>query len=131
MFTKEQIETSHAKVQSGSDFPKYILELKNMGVKINEVIISDGSWIFKGEGNHTISFKRGLESVDVANNSSAEKFKNILANHQKGETDYITFCIQAGEAGVEKWVTDLEKMTVTYLDKNGAILSVEDIPNVK
>lgn len=130
MFTKEQIEMAHAKVQSGADFPKYILELKNMGVKTNEIIVSDSSWIFKGEGNHAISFKKGLESVKVSDSSSSERFKIILTNHQKGETDYATFCIQAGEAGVEKWVTDLEKMTVTYLDKNGDILSLEAIPTV-
>lgn len=131
MFTKEQIELAHAKVKSGTDFPKYIKQLKNIGVKINEIIVSDGSWIFKGDGEYSVTFKRGLESVPVSDVSSSEKFKDILSKHQNGETDYLTFCIQAGEVGVEKWITDLDKMTVAYLDKTGAVLCEEDIPTVE
>lgn len=31
MFTVEQIETAHAKVKSGADFPNYIKEIKELG----------------------------------------------------------------------------------------------------
>lgn len=33
MFTVEQIETAHDKVKTGADFPNYIQEIKQMGVK--------------------------------------------------------------------------------------------------
>lgn len=33
MFTVEQIEEAHSKVKSGTDFPNYIQEIKNLGVK--------------------------------------------------------------------------------------------------
>ena len=32
MFTVEQIELAHSKVKTGADFPKYIKEIKQMGV---------------------------------------------------------------------------------------------------
>lgn len=32
MFTVEQIEEVHEKVKSGADFPKYIQEIKQIGV---------------------------------------------------------------------------------------------------
>ena len=129
MFTKEQIESAHNKIKGGTDFPKYVEELKNMGVKSHEVELIDGTWTFKGVDEQVVQFKQGLEAVHISLKSSPEKFKQILTKHQKGETDYPTFCIQAGEAGVERWISDFEQMTVTYLDLNGKIIDVEPIPS--
>ena len=130
MFTKELIETAHNKVKSGADFPKYVKEIKNMGIKSHEVNLTDGTWIFKGVDGQVVQFKRGPENVKVSTQSSQGKFKQILSTHQKGETDYLTFCIQAGETGVERWISDFEHMTVTYLDLNGNEIDVEPIPSV-
>ncbi|MGV8814606.1 MAG: DUF1398 family protein [Gelidibacter sp.] len=47
----------------------------------------------------------------------------------RGQTDYPTFCQQAADASVEKWISDLMAMTVSYLDKKGNILLVEPIPH--
>ncbi|MBL4932181.1 DUF1398 domain-containing protein [Clostridium paridis] len=130
MFTKEQIEIAHNKVKSGADFPKYVNEIKNMGVKSHEVVLLDGTWIFKGSDGQVVRFKRGLENVHVSTQPSPEKFKEILSMHQRGETDYPTFCIQAGETGVERWISDFEHMTVTYLGSNESVIDVEPIPSV-
>lgn len=46
-----------------------------------------------------------------------------------GQTDYLTFCKQAAEAGVEKWTTHMLELTVTYLDIHGNKLTVEPIPH--
>jgi uncharacterized protein YbcV (DUF1398 family) len=129
MFTKEQIETAHSKVKSGADFPKYVEEIKNFGVKSHEVVLIDGAWIFKGADKQVVQFQ-SMECVPVSAQSSQEKFKQILSMHQRGETDYPTFCIQAGESGVERWISDFEHMTVTYLGSNGAIIDVEPIPSL-
>lgn len=128
MFTREQIEKAHAKVKSGADYPKYIQDLKELGVKNYDVVLRNGSWVFKGEEGYVVTFQRKFESVEVAEQSSYEHFKEILEKHQGGETDYPTFCIQAGESGVEKWITDIDAMTVTYLDKDGVVMTVEPIP---
>ncbi len=130
MFTKEQIEAAHDKVKDGSDFPAYVKEIKALGVKSHEVVLTDGTWIFKGEGSYTVEFKRGLESIAVSTQASPERFKHILSNHQQGNTDYPTFCIQAGEAGVERWISDFENMIVTYIDKAGNPIAVEPIPYI-
>jgi uncharacterized protein YbcV (DUF1398 family) len=129
MFTKDQIETAHNKVKSGADFTKYVKEIKNMGVKSHEVVLLDGAWIFEGTDEQVVQFKRGMENVHVSMQSSPEKFKQILSVHQKGETDYPTFCIQAEESGVERWISDFEHMTVTYLGSNGNVIDVESIPS--
>jgi uncharacterized protein YbcV (DUF1398 family) len=128
MFTKEQIETAHSKVKSGADFPKYVREIKSIGVKSHEVVLIDGTWIFKGADEQVVQFKRGIENVYVSPKPSPEKFKQILSSHQKWETDYPTFCIEAGETGVERWISDFEHMTVTYLASNGNVIDIEPIP---
>ncbi|MCB0446681.1 MAG: DUF1398 family protein, partial [Gelidibacter sp.] len=66
--------------------------------------------------------------MEVNDISSAEKLKHAILIHQQGETDYLTFCQQASDAGVEKWTTHMIEMTVTYLDKKKNKLTVEPIP---
>lgn len=128
MFTREQIEAAHSKVKDGSDFPKYVEEIKSLGVKSHEVVLIDGTWNFRGDDNNFVTFKRGLESVKIAKQASPGRFKQILSNHQQGKTDYPTFCVQAGDAGDERWISDFVTMTVTYMDKGGQIVAIEPIP---
>ena len=59
---------------------------------------------------------------------SGTRAEENYQNTQQGKTDYLTVCRQAAEAGVEKWIVDLEKMTCTYYDKAGNSLLVEIIP---
>jgi hypothetical protein len=49
--------------------------------------------------------------------------------HQSGQTNYLTLCGQAGEAGVEKWTSDLLAMTCAYFEKSGRQMHVELIPD--
>ena len=42
MFTIEQIQSAHSKVKSGADFPKYIQEIKALGVTSYETYVEDG-----------------------------------------------------------------------------------------
>ncbi|WP_160680068.1 DUF1398 family protein [Clostridium sp. C8-1-8] len=131
MFTKEKIEAAHNKVKSGEDFPKYVKEIKGMGIKSHEVVLSDGIWIFKGTDEQVIQINTEMKNLRVSEQSSIEKFKQILYKHQKGETDYSTFCIEASEAGVERWVSNFDDMTVTYFDLYGNPIDVEKIHSVK
>ena len=127
MFTKEQIEAAHGKVKSGVDFPAYVNEIKSLGVKSHEVSLREGTWIFQGLDNHTVSFANG-PVASVSEQVSAEAFKHSLTIHQHGETDYLTFCQQAGKAGVDRWISDFFNMAVTYYDAAGNVVAVEPIP---
>ena len=57
MFTVEQIESAHEKVKSGTDFPKYIQEIKEMGV------ISFKTWVYD---SHTEYFGNGFQNIIYA-----------------------------------------------------------------
>jgi len=66
--------------------------------------------------------------MQVNDISSSDRLKHPISIHQRGQTDYPTFCRQAADAGVEKWMTHLIEMTVSYSDKKGQKLAVEPIP---
>ncbi len=127
MFTIGQIKAAHTKVKSGVDFPAYIQEMKSLGVTAYEHFAEDGHIKYYGTGDFKISAEPKWPTREVAEQPSAEKLKHALAIHQQGQTDYPTFCIQAAEAGVEKWIVDITEMTCTYYDLAGNQVLVEAI----
>jgi uncharacterized protein YbcV (DUF1398 family) len=128
MFTIEQIKAAHSKVKSGADFPSYIQEIKTLGVTSYEHFVSDGHVEYFGLNGFTIAAPAKWPAREVAATSSAEELKHTLKIHQQGQTDYVTFCKQSAEIGVEKWTVDITKMTCTYYDKAGTEMLVEVIP---
>lgn len=128
MFTIEQIHGAFAKVKSGTDFPKFVQDLKELGVTHYENAVADGRTVYYGADHYSIEDKPKYPNLDINDTGSAEKLSHALLIHQKGETDYLTFCAQSAEAGVEKWITHMIDMTVSYLDKAGNELVVEAIP---
>ena len=130
MFTIEKIESAEQKVKSGADFPKFVAELKEMGVTRSDVYVMNGMTIYFGSDNYTVEGAPAYESLLIEEHSDAAELKAALKTHQQGETDYQTFCRQAAGAGVEKWITDFLEMTVTYLDMHGNELIIENIPEI-
>lgn len=129
MFTVERIKAAHIKVKSGADFPKYIQEIKQMGVTAYETWVKDGHTEYFGADDYRTSSVPMYEDMTTANSSSKTKFAHYLKIHQQGETDYFTFCKQCAETGIEKWYVSLSKMTCAYYDKAGNEILVEQIPN--
>jgi uncharacterized protein YbcV (DUF1398 family) len=128
MFTVEQIEQAHEKVKSGADFPKYIQEIKKIGVIGFETWVQDSCTNYFGLNNFSVSSKPKYDAIIISENSNAENFKTQLKNHQQGKTDYYTFCKACGETGIEKWIVNLDEMTCIYYDKIGNEILVEQIP---
>lgn len=130
MFTKEQIQTAQAQVKSGADYPALVQAFKQLGILTYTHRVADGANTFYGADNYSVQIAYGQDAIAINEAASVEKLQHALAIHQAGKTNYLTFCLQAGEAGVEQWVSDLTKMTVAYLDKAGKVLIVENIPTV-
>jgi len=128
MFTIEQIHEAFGKVKSGADFPQFVQDLKSIGVTHYDNFVADGHTKYYGTDNFVIQGEAKYPSINVSNTSSADKLKHAISIHQQGQTDYPTFCLQAAEAGVEKWTTHMIEMTVAYFDKQGNHLTVEPIP---
>jgi uncharacterized protein YbcV (DUF1398 family) len=127
-FTVEQIELAHSKIKSGAEFPKYIQEIKEIGVTSFETWVTDSHTKYFGNNNFTTKSKPKYEELAIANISDKDKFVQYLKIHQKGETDYFTFCNHCAETGIEKWIVDLNKMTCIYYDKAGNEILTEKVP---
>lgn len=130
MFTLEQIHTEARKVKTGADFPKFINELKKIGINRSDVFVMDGMAIYYGKDNQTVETGAAYENLLISEKASSDTLKKALKSHQQGKTDYSTFCKQAAEAGVEKWIIDLNEMSVSYFAMDGKILVKENIPKV-
>jgi len=128
MFTIEQIHEAYGKVRSGEDFPQFAQYLKKIGVTHYDSFVADGIRNYYGTHNYILRGEPKYQTLKVTTESSAEKLQHAIFIHQQGQTDYLTFCYQAAEAGVEKWTTHLIEMTVTYFDKMNNKLLVETIP---
>ena len=128
MFTVEQIKAAHSKVKSGADFPTYIQDIKQLGVIAFETWVVDSHTGYFGKDGFQTKSKPMYESLVISEKSDKAKFTDCLKIHQQGKTDYITFCRDCAETGIEKWFASLEKMTCTYFDKEGNEILVEQIP---
>ncbi len=130
MFTVEQIELAHEKVKSGADFPKYIQEIKELGVTAFETWVFDSHTSYFGKDGFQTTSKPKYEELTIADTSNKDSFERYLKIHQKGQTDYFTFCNHCAETGIEKWRVNLESMTCVYYDKSGLEILTEVVPAI-
>lgn len=130
MFTLKQIEYAHSKVASGADFPKYIQEIKGLGVLAFETWVIDSHTSYFGANSFCIQSLPQYEQLTISPNSNKDVFIHYLKMHQMGETDYTSFCKQCAETGIEKWTVDIEKMTCIYYDRDENQILVETIPRL-
>ena len=130
MFTIQQIEIAHDKVKSGADFPNYIQEIKRLGVVSFETCVCDSHTKYFSENEFQIKSKPKYDVLNIADVSNKDQFSEYLKIHQKGDTDYFTFCNHCAETGVEKWKVNLDKITCTYYDKVGNEILVENVPTI-
>jgi uncharacterized protein YbcV (DUF1398 family) len=128
-FTIEQIHEAHGKVKSGADFPKYIEEIKLLGVMSYETSVFDGYTNYFGSDNYRVTTSPKHSPLHISDKEDVEQFKNDLKAHQEGKTDYLTFINDCAKSGIEKWKVCMEKMTCTYYNQNGRDVLTEDIPN--
>ena len=84
--------------------------------------------VYHGANGFIISGPAMWEVREINTKGNATQLRDIISTHQQGQTDYITFCHQVAEAGVEKWVIDIPRLTCSYYDLAGNEMVVEPIP---
>lgn len=128
MFSLEQIQDASKKVKSGADFPQLVHDLKTIGVTHYDTFVEDGRTRYYGINQFMLDTKPKYTALSISGKASVAKLKETISIHQQGKTDYLTFCREAAEAGVEKWTTHMFDMEVTYFDMDGNKILVESIP---
>lgn len=128
MFSIDQIKAAHSKVKSGADFPNYIQDLIQLGVKGYDTIVTDGSVSYYGDNDFATSTDKKYDALTIAPSANKERFIEYLVMHQDGQTDYFTFCQHAAQRGIAKWRVDIIEMTCTYYDATENPILIEKIP---
>lgn len=126
MFTLEAINRGHEQF-IGPNFPKLIAYFKDLGMVENTVDIQSGQVTYHSKAGKILEKTGYRVMIPVSDQVNLDQFLTILRHHQAGETDFPTFC---QEAGVYKWVIDLEAMTCSYLDKTGQAVFEEIVPSI-
>ncbi|CAA7390655.1 DUF1398 domain-containing protein [Chryseobacterium fistulae] len=129
-FTIDEIKAEHQKVKSGADFPKYIQKIKNLGVSYYNAYVKDGNTEYFDNEDESVSTGAKYEALKVNEVTNLDQFTVRLQLHQQGGTDYLTFCKDCANNGIEGWNVDLNTMSCTYFDKVGNSVLVEQIPSV-
>ncbi|WP_295653676.1 DUF1398 family protein [uncultured Mucilaginibacter sp.] len=129
MFTLQQMKAAHAKVKSGVDFPAYVQEIKQLGLLHYDFMVKDGRTVYHGPNGFQISGDPVYSEKPISAQASPVTVQHIIAEHQQGKTDFLTFCALVADAGVKKWVVDTEVMLCSYYDLAGNNMVAEPIPD--
>lgn len=129
-FTIEEIKAEHRKVKSGADFPSYIQAIKAKEVAYYKAYVADGNTEYFDHDNQSESTGSKYDALKISEQLNLDNFKIRLKLHQRGETDYPTFCRDCAENGIEGWKMDLENMECTYFDQAHNDVLTEQVPLV-
>lgn len=128
MFTVQQMKAAHAKVKTGTDFPAYIQDIKQLGLLRYDFMVKNGKTVYHGADHFKVSSEAIYDEKAISGSPSPATVKQIITEHQQGKTDFLTFCTLVANAGVEKWVVDTQTMLCSYYDLEGNIMVAEPIP---
>lgn len=128
MFTVQQIKAVHATVRSGADFPRYVQEIKVLGLVKYEFMVEDGHTIYYGHDNFSVEAPPIYPSKNITPVPQTVLMEQNLREHQAGKSDFLTFCAQAASAGVHHWEVNAYTMLCSYYDMNGNRMIAEPIP---
>jgi uncharacterized protein YbcV (DUF1398 family) len=114
MFTIEQINVLHARLGTAKTLPEYVLALKALGVERYDSYLTDGHSEYFGQGGHSVVSPPVHEVLPVAETGQRE-------------TTYLEMSRGMAQNGIEKWTVDTGRMTMTFYDKTGREMLVEQI----
>jgi uncharacterized protein YbcV (DUF1398 family) len=127
MFTLDQINDIHTRLGKQALLPDYLKALNAIGVSNYYSFITDGHSEYFGKHNQKIISPPAHQILTIADTSSRESMLKHLSLHEQGRTDYFEMSQGLADSGIEKWAFDTNQMTITYYDKQGNALLVEEI----
>jgi uncharacterized protein YbcV (DUF1398 family) len=127
MFSLEQINRIHDQLGKQATLPQYLQALKAIGVDKCDSFITDGHSEYFGKKGHKVVSSSAHEKLKIAEISNREDLIKHLKLHNQGKTSYLEMSRGLADSGVEKWTFDTNKMTMTYYDKGGNMMLLEEI----
>ena len=127
MFTIEQIDELHAKLGSAKTLSDYARALRALGVERYDSYLADGHSEYFGQGGHWVVSPPVHETLLVSETSQRETFLEHLRRHEQRQTNYLEMSRGLAQSGIEKWTVDTGRMTMTFYDRAGSEMLVEQI----
>jgi uncharacterized protein YbcV (DUF1398 family) len=127
MFTIEQINDLHTRLGSAKTLSEFVRALKALGVERYDSYLADGHSEYFGQGGQKVVSPPVHEVLAVAEIGQRETFVQHLRRHEQRETTYLEMSIGLAQSGIEKWSVDTGTMTMTFYDKSGREMLVEQI----
>jgi len=127
VFTVEQIEEIHGRLSKAETLSDYVRELAALGIERYDSFVSDGHSEFLGRDGHRVITDAVHDGLTIAESSDRDQFLDHLRRHERGETSYLEMSTGLAHFGVERWTVDSEAMTMTFYNRSGDILLVEQI----
>lgn len=127
MFTIEQIDVLHARFGSAKTLAEYVRALRALGVERYDSYLADGHSEYFGQGDHRIVSLAAHEMLPVSETSQRETFLQHLRRHELRQTTYLEMSMGLAQSGIEKWTVDTGRMTMTFYNRAGEEMLVEQI----
>jgi len=127
VFTIEEIEELHRRLGRADTMPDYVRALADLGVVRYESFVSDGHSVYMGLDAQTVSSSPEHDALSVARTSDCDAFLGHLRSHEQGQTSYLEMSTGLAESGIEKWTVHTHTMTMTFYNRSGDALLVEQI----
>lgn len=127
MFTIEQIEELHGRLGSAETLADYVRSLAELGVVRYDSYVSNGHSEYLGHDGHRVTSQPVHDELPVAADSDRNAFLDHLGRHERGETSYLEMSRGMADSGLERWTVDTHAMTMTFYNRSGEVLLVEQI----
>jgi uncharacterized protein YbcV (DUF1398 family) len=122
-----QIDALHDRLGRVDSLADYLRGLAALGVVRFESFVTDGHSEFTTTDGQRVDSPAHHAVLEVAGASDREAFLQHLRQHADGETSYVEMSEGLAHAGVEKWVADTTDLTMTYRDRSGVALLVDQV----
>jgi uncharacterized protein YbcV (DUF1398 family) len=127
VFTIEHINNLHARLGSAKTLAEYVRALKALGIERYDSYLADGHSEYFGQGGYTVVSPPEHEVFPVAETGEREMFLQHLRLHERRETTYLEMSRGLAQSGIKKWTVNTGGMTMTFYDKAGNEMLVEQI----
>ena len=122
-----QIDELHDRLGSAETLVDYLRALAAIGIVRFESFLVDGHTEFFGPDGSRVVSPPHHEVLTVAEVGDRGAFLEHLRRHSEGRTSYVEMSEGLAASGVEKWVADTAALTMTYYDRAGVALLVEQV----
>ncbi len=111
------------------NFPLFYYELKRHKVTYYIYYLSTDNIRVIMSDNEILLIKGRRCLLKISSVTNPELIRKTAISHTAGHLSFHDYCTTLAEAGVFKWVTDINNNTRLYYSHDNSVLYIEDVEN--